>query len=147
MKTSRSRALSLIASCALLCQCTGRIKPIAATTVQATISPVQLDSPDLVVRLADIDAVEVSSPQGQPTMATLRIKGLLHDGATQIHKIDQQKFADGVSVTVTTARPKNSIARVALIPFERTVSVDVTGLPKGDCFVTVNTYRAVIHIP
>lgn len=148
MNTMRPRLLIIIVTTAALSQCALKnTAPAAASEIQAVGSPTPKDDPDLVVRLADIDTVDVAPPQGKPLTTKITIKGLLHDGATQIHKIEQQKFADGVSVTVTTARPKNSLARVALIPFERTLTVNLADLPKGDCFITVNNYRAAIRIP
>ncbi len=39
------------------------------------------------------------------------------------------------------------MATLAIIPFERTVEVDLTGLPPGTAVITVNGKQAALELP
>jgi hypothetical protein len=142
MKAHAQRLLILASFSALLAECsTGSpLQPAAITAAPPTAAEA-----DLVIRPAQIESVRAILGPGKS--ATVTIKGLLHDGATEIHRIDQQVVAGGVNISVTTTRPRVSQARVALIPFERVVTVDLTGIPRGRCPLTVNDRRYYIAVP
>ena len=96
---------------------------------------------------AHIESVQARISPDQPRTATVTIHGLLHDGATRIHKIEQKTEGGEVIVTVSTARARYAIASVALIPFERTINVDLSGLPSGPCRLRVNNVTATFTVP
>ncbi len=75
------------------------------------------------------------------------IAGMLPDGATQVQDIQQQKLSDGFVITVTTVRPKNATASLALIPFDRTITVSLVDMPKGGCKIMVNGVTTTLMIP
>lgn len=103
-----------------------------------TASPAGPLEDGMIHQLAQVDAVAAQLSPLDPTKADITISGLLHDGATQVQDIQQQKLADGFVITVTTMRPKNATASLALIPFDRTLQISLEGMPKGLCKVMVN---------
>lgn len=100
-----------------------------------------------VLKLAQVESVRATIPPAQPPVATVIISGLLHDGATRVHEIQQQRLADGFVLTVITARPRNAVATLALIPFERTVRLDLSGMNPGACRVVANGVAATVTVP
>ncbi|CAN5853558.1 hypothetical protein BH11VER1_BH11VER1_19000 [soil metagenome] len=101
----------------------------------------------LVIQLAQVDSVAGRLSPLDVTKAEITISGLLHDGATQVQDIQQQKLADGFVITVTTVRSKNATASLALIPFDRTINVSIADMPKGWCKIMVNGVAATFMIP
>jgi hypothetical protein len=138
-------ALSLLLALSTItcshCVSSARSRTVAHAKEATIGSDAIADDPDAVVSAADVDTISVTRVAGSQQRLILRITGLLHDGATQIQKISQQRVGNVIMVRVTTMRPKNSVARVALIPFERTVELDTAGMPKGEFVVTVNTLQ------
>jgi hypothetical protein len=107
------------------------------------------DSPPAgsVLKLAQVEAVKAEVSPTQPPEAIVVINGLLHDGATRIHEVQQQRFADSFVLTVTTSRPPHAVATLALIPFERTVSLNLQGMAKGPCKIVVNGVETSVVVP
>lgn len=110
-------------------------------------APIGLVEDSFVHQLAQVDSVAVQVSPLDAAKADITISGLLHDGATQVQDIQQQKLADGFVITVTTARPKNATASLALIPFDRTISASLEGMPRGLCKVMVNGVATTFMIP
>lgn len=75
------------------------------------------------------------------------ISGLLHDGATRVHEVQQQRLADGFVLTVITARPAGAVATLALIPYERTLTLNLQGMPKGPCKIMANGVATTVMVP
>ena len=98
-------------------------------------------------KLAQVESVIATATAPPLSQASVTIRGLLHDGATRIHEIQQQRLGDGFVLTVITARAKDAVASLALIPFERTVTLDRQGMPKGPCRMVVNGVAAGVVVP
>jgi len=98
-------------------------------------------------KLATLESVEAVIVKGSPTKAKVTVHGLLHDGATRINEVQHQRYGDGYVLTVTTARPKTAVASVALIPFERSVTLDLTGVPSGPCRISANGISTTLMVP
>ena len=133
-------ALALLASCAPL----QKAKP-AATRESATHDGAPADG--TILKLAQIESVQAAISPTRPSEATVVIHGLLHDGATRVHDVQQQRLEDGIVLTVITARSRNAVASLALIPFERTVTVSLQGMPKGPCKVVANGVATTVIVP
>lgn len=101
----------------------------------------------VVLKLAQLETIRAEIPPGEPTQALVVVTGLLHDGATRVQEVQQQKLADGFVLTVITARPKSAVASLALIPFERSIKLDLTGLPSGPCRIMANGLSTTVKVP
>ncbi len=136
-------SLTLIAAC----QLTPKKKSVGE---QPAIPSTALrdSTPDgALLKLAQIESVQAELIPAQPPQARVTLHGLLHDGATRVHEVQQQPLADGFVLSVVTARPKNAVATLALIPFERTVLLDLGGMPKGPCKIVANGVATTITVP
>lgn len=138
-------AAAALASCQNLPRKQGTTAPPSAGAPPATTQATPLDS-RFSYKMADVESVTARLVAGQPRQATVTISGLLNDGATSLHEIKQQRVQEGVFITVITSRPRDAMASLAIIPFERTVTVDLTGLPAGTAVITVNGVRATLDL-
>jgi hypothetical protein len=66
-----------------------------------------------------------------PVQVNAVISGSLRDGCTTIQKMVSQREGDNFTVTIFTQRPAELSCTEALVPFEETISLEVTGLPAG----------------
>lgn len=141
----------LLATFALLsCQNLARKKEGDQTTNSpppSTPAPATPTDSRFIYKMADVESVAATLAPGQTRQATVTISGLLHDGATSLHEVKQQRISGGVFITVITSRPRDAMATLAIIPFERTVEVDLAGLPPGTAVITVNGKQAALELP
>lgn len=126
---------------------TGCQHPNSGTKTASPPAASGLADDSLVHKLAQVDSVAAKLSPLDATKAEIIISGLLHDGATQVENIQQQKLADGFVITVTTVRPKNATASLAIIPFDRTITVSLADMPKGWCKIMVNGVATTLMIP
>lgn len=122
-----------------------KTKKLLPSTPQSAASTSVDDG--LVHQLAQVESVAAQVSPLDSTKASITISGLLHDGATQVQDIQQQRLADAFVITVTTVRLKSATASLAIIPFDRTISVSLTGMPKGLCKIMVNGVATTLMIP
>ena len=102
---------------------------------------------NLMLKLADVERVEATYEPSPSPQARVTICGTLNDGATRIHDIRQQRVPGGVTLSVITARPKDAVATLAIIPFERVVTVDLQGQPPGVFSISANAVSATVVVP
>lgn len=101
----------------------------------------------VVLKLANLETIRAEVLPGSPGQALVVITGLLHDGATRVHEVQQQRLADGFVLTVITARPQSAMATLALIPFERSINLDLSGMPTGPCRIMANGLSTTVFVP
>jgi hypothetical protein len=103
--------------------------------------------PNLVLKLADVDGVVATYEPSPTPHARVVISGTLNDGATRIHDIRQQRIPGGVTISVITARPRDAVATLAIIPFERVVTVALQGQPAGQFSISANGAATAVVVP
>lgn len=103
--------------------------------------------PNLMLKLADVDGVVVTYEPSPTPHARVVISGTLNDGATRIHDIRQQRVPGGVTLSVITSRPRDAVATLAIIPFERVVAVDLQGQPAGQFSISANGVATAVVVP
>ena len=122
-------------------------KPAAASAPPSSASPLSQPSDGSILKLAQVESVRAEVSLTNPPEAIVVISGLLHDGATRVHEVQQQRLADGFVLTVVTARPASAVASLALIPYERTISLSLQGMPKGPCKIVANGVATTVMVP
>ncbi len=127
---------TLVAFNAVSCTLKRRTLPADPSTTMPA-GPISTD-PNVTLKFADVESVHAVWVPTLPPTVRVTIKGLLNDGATRIHDIQIQQDASGVTLTVITSRPRSASATMALIPFERELTVTLEARPKGPFTVTVN---------
>ncbi len=116
--------------------------------LESTQSHIVSPTDDGYIRqLAQVESVAAQVSTLDSTKAEITISGLLHDGATQIQDIQQQKLTNAFIITVTTNRLKSATANLALIPFDRTLSVSLSEMPKGPCKIIANGVATTLIVP
>jgi inhibitor of cysteine peptidase len=88
--------------------------------------------------MADVETVEVKHLPGSPPSYVAIASGFLRDGCTEIDRITQRKKDTAIRITILTARPKEAMCTMALVPFEERIELDVKGLPAGSYSANVN---------
>jgi hypothetical protein len=131
--------VTLLASCAAMQK--------SKSTGRGAASNVENPADGSVLKLAQVESLQAEVSPAKPSEATVVIHGLLHDGATRVHDVQQQRLADGFVLTVVTTRPRNALASLALIPFERRISLNLHGMPKGPCKIVANGVATTIMVP
>jgi hypothetical protein len=133
---------AMLASCAL-----PQLRKPSPTTGNPAATATGQPGDGSILKLAQVESVRAEVSPTQPPEAIVVISGLLHDGATRVHEVQQQRLADGFVLTVVTARPANAVASLALIPYERTVSLSLQGMPKGPCRIVANGVATSVVVP
>jgi len=143
-------SVTLLLTCAtlVLASCSVMRKAPADHESASHEGPVENTPKDgSILKLAQIESVQAGVSPTKPFEALVVIHGLLHDGATRLHEVQQQRLADGFVLTVVTARPRNAVARLALIPFERSVTLNLEGMARGPCRIVANGVATTIIVP
>jgi hypothetical protein len=142
----------LLLMCVVGCTASrSQLPPNAVPPGQGDLSPQYpvgtAPDPNLTLKLADVERVEATYEPSPSPHARVVISGTLNDGATRIHDIRQQRVPGGVTLSVVTARPRDAVATLAIIPFERVVTVDLQGQPPGIFSITANAVGATVMVP
>lgn len=140
--------LTAVAATSSSCQTGRRAKPepvLAAGPIESTLRGPQ--DPNLVLKMADVESIRATCDPAPPALLRVTVSGLLNDGATRIHAIQKQRLGSTVNITVVTARPRDAVATLALIPFERVVEVGLEGQPPGPLTVNVNGTTTTVMVP
>lgn len=116
-------------------------------------TPTVLDSvtaradPSYLYKLAQVESVSAALLAGETRRVQVKLSGLLHDGATSVHQVVVQRVPGGVHLSVVTKRPRDSMATLALIPFDRVVEVDVSTMAPGPCQITAHGMTTQLDLP
>jgi hypothetical protein len=91
-----------------------------------------------ITGLAAVETVDVKILESFPVQVQVTAKGNLPDGCTTIDKVQQKQNGNAFEVTITTTRPADAACITVLMPFEKTVALNVQGLKAGTYTVSVN---------
>ncbi|MFN2303211.1 MAG: hypothetical protein ACK2TV_05695 [Anaerolineales bacterium] len=86
---------------------------------------------------ATLESISVNIMESFPVQISVSLQGYLPDGCTELNRITSSRDGQVFTIVVETKRPTGEVAcTMAIVPFERTVNLDVRGLSAGD--YTVN---------
>jgi len=89
--------------------------------------------------LATIDAMSVTVMQTLPVTATLELAGVFSDPCVTLEPVSVTREDNTFHVVVAEAPPNPAaLCLAAVVPFEKSVPLDVTGLTAGNYRVLVN---------
>ncbi len=86
---------------------------------------------------ASISTARIEIAESFPVQVTLVVSGELADGCTYLNTPAQGRKGTTFYVSLST-RTEGEVCTQALVPFERRIGLDVTGLPAGSYTVNVN---------
>lgn len=108
-------------------------------------APTEMPTPTLVPTSevpvngeAIVDSIELMIVESFPVQVSVRVRGELPDGCTEIDQIETTQEGQQFNIVMTTLRPADMICTEALVPFDETIALDVVDLPAGVYTVDVN---------
>lgn len=118
-----------------------------ATPAEVAQAPRAQVSEDYIYKPAIVETVKSQILPTRTPEAVVTVSGLLQDGATNLHEVKTTRITGGFVISITTSRAKSAIATLALVPYERTISLDLAGMPSGPCQINVNGVISTLQIP
>jgi len=125
---------SLIAALAvgmLLAACGG-------TAENASGTPTLPDGGDVISGEATVEEVNLVFMESFPLQVRAVVKGYLADSCTTIDQTTVERVENTFQVTITTRRPAHEMCAQMVQPFEKSIALDVYGLPAGEYTVVAN---------
>ena len=104
------------------------------------------DEGDFITGVASVDNVQALIMESFPVQVTVEATGYLPDGCTEIGNVTTKKDGNKFYVEISTVRPRDALCTQALVPFTKSVPLDVYGLEKGVYTVDVNGKTASFEL-
>ncbi|GEM_PF-1944899 len=96
--------------------------------------------------LATIDDASIEIAESFPVQVSLVTKGFLQNGCTYLNEASQNRKGNTFYVNLTT-RTEGETCTQALVPFSRSTSLEVNGLPAGTYQISVNGQELSFELP
>ena len=87
--------------------------------------------------LAKVDNINLTKVQGTDQLI-IEVSGHLPDSCTEIDEITTKRNGKKLIVDITTKRPEDAMCSQVIMPFERNVKFNITGLDESTYNVSVN---------
>jgi inhibitor of cysteine peptidase len=97
---------------------------------------------DIIHGKATVEEVGIVFLESFPLQVRVTATGYLADSCTAIDEVIVNRAGNTFTVEITTARPASMMCAQIVQPFEKSVPLDVYGLPAGDYTVDVNGVTA-----
>jgi hypothetical protein len=102
--------------------------PATATTPPDPTPEAEPTEAEYAFGEAEVEDVTVARDMENPQRLQVTAQGSLADGCTQIDDVNVKREGDTFNVSITTVREIDAICTQALVPFEETVTIDLTEL-------------------
>jgi len=79
-----------------------------------------------------LNTLDINLMESFPVQVTVTLQGDLPDGCTTIQSVESSLEEQVFTINFKTHRPAGLMCTQALVPFEKTISLDVYGLPAGE---------------
>jgi inhibitor of cysteine peptidase len=113
-----------------------------ATELPAAPLPTLVPTPGkpggVTIGAAHVEEMGLLILESFPVQVNVHVTGWLGDGCTTLDQVTQVQTGNTITVRITTARPTDAICTQQLVGFEKTIALDVAGLPAGTYTVDVN---------
>ena len=83
-----------------------------------------------------LNSMAINLMESFPVQVSVTLTGNLADGCTKIHSIESEREGQNFTIHINAKRSAGQMCTQALVPFEKTVSLDVYGLLAGEYIVT-----------
>lgn len=115
------------------------------TSGNQTPSP-GVNNEEFITGVASVSNVQVLILESFPVQMNVEATGYLPDGCTTIGNTTVRKDGNTFYVEIGTIRPRDAFCTQALVPFTKSVPLDVYGLEKGVYNVDVNGKTASFEL-
>jgi uncharacterized protein YkwD len=97
--------------------------------------------------LALVDSVTLAPVAAGATQAEAVVRGSLGDACTTLADVTVRRQAQVFLINIFKERPANAVCAQVVSNFERTVTLDLTGLAAGEYVVVANDVNATLTLP
>ena len=101
--------------------------------------PDETNDSEFIYGTAVVENIEILTLESFPVQIHVIAKGYLPDGCTEIGDITKVRDGNTFTVTVETIRPADMMCTQAIVPYEKSIPLDVYGLKAGTYSVVVNS--------
>jgi hypothetical protein len=112
------------------------VQPAITPTTSVPTSAPTPDAGDDTTGAAYIEALQVSVLESFPVQVQATVSGNLSDSCTAIAAATAQRNGQSFQIQIEATRDTEAVCTQALVPFDRTIQLDVQGLPAGTYTVT-----------
>jgi len=94
-------------------------------------------SSDLVIDPVQVESVEVLVQAGDPPQASAHVRGVIGDGCSSLHSVEQARSGNTVVLTILRQRPANAICIQIARLYDDTIRLE-GAFPPGKYVLRVN---------
>lgn len=102
------------------------------------VEPNRPDDGEYLYGTAVVEEIDILILESFPVQINVIAKGYLPDGCTDVGDITKSMDGNTFTVTVETIRPADMMCTEAIVPYERSIPLDVYGFKAGTYSVIVN---------
>ncbi len=93
---------------------------------------------DYLYGTANVESIQVMILESFPVQVQVVSEGYLPDGCTEIDEITTEREGNTFNIKISTKSPKDAMCTQAIVPFSKTIPLEVQGLKAGNYTVNVN---------
>lgn len=93
-----------------------------------------------------LNSMTVNLLESFPVQVSVTLTGNLADGCTKLKEAESEREGQTFTILLTAQRPAGQMCTQALVPFEKTVVLDVYGLPAGDYTVVAGDLTEIFTL-
>ena len=101
--------------------------------------PDKTNNGEYIYGTAIVENIDILILESFPVQVNVIAKGYLPDGCTEIGDITKNMDGNIFTVTIETIRPADAMCTQAIVPYEKSIPLDVYGLKAGTYNVLVNS--------
>jgi hypothetical protein len=94
-------------------------------------------SSDVVIDPIQVESVEVVVAESDPPQASAHVRGVIGDGCSSLHPVEQERTGSTVVLTILRERPANAICTQIALLYDDTIRLEGT-FPPGAYVLRVN---------
>jgi inhibitor of cysteine peptidase len=150
VKHMRIMATLLLVCTIIISGCVNKGQSNAENKPAVNITPSKVIPPDnatgskgtgeeeYIYGTATVETIQIILLESFPIQVQVVAQGYLPDSCTEINKIQTEMEGKNFKINISTKRPRDAICAQVIVPFNRTIPLDVLGLKAGNYTVTVN---------
>jgi len=86
-------------------------------------------NPDVTIDPIQIDSVDVQVQESSPPRAAARVQGVIGDGCSTLHSVEQERSGSTVTLTILRERPIDAICTQIARLYDETIPLEGTFSP------------------
>jgi hypothetical protein len=95
-------------------------------------------APEVEVTPIQIESVDVLVQETSPPRAAAHVRGVIGDGCSELHSVEQERSGDVVTLTILRERPIDAVCTQIARLYDETIPLEGT-FPPGQYVLRVNS--------